>query len=154
MNFSLSLLRLPNEILEIILTYSSSGDAILAFGSISSNRIQELIQQNLVHFDLNSIIISDEEQWIQKYLFDQSHHLKSLRLTDKQINCLTKSNIQFNQLTSVHMAHIKNNRLFQLDLDRMTPMMHSLAIDFLSVEMSHDTMECLVRIIFHQRKRW
>lgn len=155
MDSSLSLFQLPNEILQIILTYLSTGDTILAFGNINSDRIQALIQHNLMHFDLASIeTLSDEEYWIKKYLLNQSHHPKSLCLTNKQINHLVKSNIEFSQLTSIHIIHIEDNRLFQFDLDRMAPMMHSLTLDFLSIEMSHDSIGCLARIIFNQRKRW
>ena len=150
---SLSLLRLPNELIDMILIYLSSGDIIPAFGDIKSDRIQALIQPYLIHFDLTSVI-NKEEQRIIKYLTDQSDHLKSLRLTDRQLTYLFKSNFQFNELRSIHIINIEDNQLFLFDLDRMIPLIHSLTLDFLSDEMSHDSIGCLARILFSQRKPW
>ena len=150
---SLKLLRLPNELIDMILMYLSSSEIILAFGDIKSDRIQALIQPYLIHFDLTTVI-NKEEPWILRYFRNQSYVPKSLRLTDRQLTFLFKSNFQFNELRSIHIINIKDNRLFQLDLDYMIPLIHSLTLDFLSDEMSHDSIGCLARILFNQIRSW
>jgi hypothetical protein len=152
----LSLLCLPNELLQMIVSYLSSSDIIRAFWDINSDRIQCLIQNYLVHFDLTSVIIN-EEQWIKTYFINQSRLsqcIVSLRLTDEQMKFLSKSNIQFAQLISLYVVQIKDNTVFHIDILKMAPLIRSFAFDFLLDEMSHNSVACLARIIFSKRKTW
>jgi hypothetical protein len=88
---------------------------------------------------------------------DQSplyHWILSIRLTDQQMKILSKCNIQFVQLESIHMINIRNNNVLHIDIVRIAPLLRSLTFDFLVDEMSHDSTACLARIIFSDRKTW
>jgi hypothetical protein len=142
--------------LAVILSYLSSNDIVQAFFEINSDRIEILISNCLVHFNLISLI-ANEEQWIKRYFLDQSrlsHWILSLQLTDRQIKILSKYNIQFLQLKSLDIFHIGDNQILRIDLLQISPLLQSLSLDYLSDKMSHDDRGCLARIIFNSKGTW
>ena len=140
---SLILSRLPNELLDMILSYLSSMDLVRAFGSISSDRLQALMHSHLAHFNLTPAHAHEQikiSPWIQ-----------SLRLTDRQIKDLIRNRIHFDHLESIDLVQIIDNRVFQLDMLTFAPSIHSLALHFSLDEMSHDSVCCLARVLFNHK---
>ncbi|CAF0877854.1 unnamed protein product [Adineta steineri] len=153
---SLALLCLPNELLEIILSYLSSSAIVQSFFEINSDRIQAILLQYLVHFDFVPVMI-DTEQRIKKYFRNDtrlSHCISSLRLTGRQMNILSKYNIQLIQLESFHIINIEDNTVLFIDLLKIAPLLRSLSLEYSSDDMSHDDTCCLARILFNNNGAW
>ena len=141
------LLVLPNEVLDMILAYLSSMDIVRAFGSISSDRLQALVQSHLVHFDLVPATTDEQTRLLNQTIA----RIRSLRLTDHQLKHFIKDGLHFDQLESIDLVQITDISVLRLDLLAFAPSIRSLSLHFSADEMSHDSVCCLARVLFNHR---